>query len=253
MAKKSKEESPLVNIIVNVLLPVIILSHVSKDPSLDGAKVWHLGPMKALLIAILIPLGYGIYHYLKTKEFNLFSAVGLLSVVLTGGVTLYLWNEDGSVKSDAALWFGLKEAIQPLIIGSVVLISHRTKGPLFREFIYNQSIFDIGRIENAVSEKKIEDPYNKLIYQNTLIFCGSFVISAILNLFLAHYFLGSLDFSAHNAQELYNQGVAKITGWGFVVIGLPLFVIAAYIIFKHAKDLQKLTGLEKEDVLLLGS
>jgi len=254
MSAKAKEESPLVNIIINVLLPVMVLSYMSKDAGMvEEPKPWHLGPHKALLIAILIPLIYGIYHFAKTKEFNLFSGIGLISVLLTGGVTLYLWNPDGTVKPDAAFWFGLKEAVQPLILGGVVLASHWTKSPLFREFIYNEGLFDISRVEKAVEEKGIKESYAKLLFRNTLIFCASFVVSAILNMHLAQHFLGSLDFTAINAQELYNQGVAKITGWGFVVIGLPLMVIAAFIIFKHSKDLQKLTGLPKEDVLLIGS
>lgn len=254
MADKAKEDSPLINIIINVLLPVLVLTHMSKD-GLSGEEVkpWHVGPHKALLIALILPLGYGIWHFVKTKQFNLFSAVGLLSVLLTGGVTLYLWNEDGSVKSDAAFWFGLKEAVQPLILGTCFLVSHYTKKPLFREFIYSDGIFDIGRIEKAVQDGGQRSSYDQVIYRNTLLFCGSFVLSAVLNMILANYFLGSLDFDASNARELYNVAVGKITGWGFAVIGIPLMVIAGYIIFKHAKDLQRLTGLEKEDVLLLGA
>ena len=58
-----KEESPLTNIMINVLIPVIVLSQMSKDPMMvDDPKMWHLGPYKALLVALLIPLGYGIFH-----------------------------------------------------------------------------------------------------------------------------------------------------------------------------------------------
>ena len=251
MSIKEKEESPLINILINVLLPVVILSYMSKEQGYgEQAKPWYIGPHKALLVAVLIPFCYGLFHFIKSREFNLFSGIGVLSVLLTGGVTLYLWNEDGSVKPDAALWFGLKEAIQPLIIGLVVLVSHWTKAPLFREFIYNENIFDISRVEKTVKEENLQTEYDQVIYRNTLLFCATFLISAGLNMFLAHYFLGALDFSASNAQELYNQGVAKITGWGFLVIGLPLFVIASFIMFKHTKDLQKLTKLKKDEVIL---
>ena len=250
---KKKEESPLSNIIVNVLLPVVVLSQMSKDPMEVGAMPWHVGPMKALIIALIIPLGYGIYHFAKTRKFNLFSAIGLFSVLLTGGVTLYLWNEDGTVKPDAAFWFGLKEAVQPLILGGVVLGSHYTKGPLFREFIYTPAIFDIKRIEAQVKELGKEEAYQKMLFQNTLFFCCSFIISAILNIGLAYFFLGNLDFTAENARELYNQGTAKIMGWGFVVILVPMMVILVSIVLKQAKDIGKLTELEREDYFLLGS
>ena len=250
--EKKKDESPLVNIMVNVLIPVMVLSKMSKSPNEVDAAAWHVGPYNALYIALAIPLAYGIYHFLKTKKFNLFSGIGVFSVLLTGLVTLYLWNEDGTVKPDAAFWFGLKEAVQPLILGGVVLASHWSKGPLFREFIYNGSIFDIERIESKVAADNSETSYNKLLLTNTILFCSSFIISAILNIVIAYHFLGKLDFTASNAQELYNQGVAKITGWGVAVILVPMLAILATIVFKHAKDLQKLTKLSKEEVLLIG-
>jgi len=254
MSTHEKEESPLLNVLVNVFLPVMVLSKMSKMPGYgEAAKFYYVGPHKALMIAVLIPFLYGLYHFIKKKEFNIFSAVGLLSVVLTGGVTLYLWNADGSVKPDAALWFGMKEAIQPLIIGLIVLVSHRTKSPLFREFVYNKGIFDVERIEFVVGEANKEEDYQKVIFRNTLYFCGTFALSAVLNLVLAMRFLGALDFTADNAQELYNQGVAKVTGWGFLVIGLPLLVISSFIIMNLLKDLGRLTGLKKEEILLIGS
>lgn len=247
-----KQESPLVNIMVNVLLPVLALSYLSKDPVLDNieAKPWHLGPMKALMVALALPLGYGIWHFLKTKKFNLFSGVGVLSVVLTGAVTLYLWNEDGSVKPDAAFWFGAKEAIQPIILGVAFLLSSKTKSPLFSEFVYNDAIFDLQRIQKSVAEQGKKAEHEEIIRKNTLIFCSSFVISAILNFCLAFYFLGDLDFSAVNARELYNSGVAKITGWGFAVIGLPLLVFAGFVFFKLIREVEALTGLSREEVIL---
>ena len=55
------------------------------------------------------PIGYGLWFFLKTRRANFFSALGLVSVLLTGGLTLYLWNDDGSVKANAGLLFGIKE------------------------------------------------------------------------------------------------------------------------------------------------
>lgn len=252
MSNPKKDESPLINIIINVLLPVLALSYLSKDAGLvDDPKPYHIGPHKALLVAICIPLLYGIYHFITTKKCNLFSAIGLTSVLLTGGVTVYLWNPGGTVKPDAALWFGMKEALQPLILGGIMLASHWTKSPLFREFIYNPSLFDINKIENIVNEAGKEERYKTLLLRNTLLFCGSFLLSSILNLIVSFYFLGPLDFSASNAQELYNQGVARITGWGYLLIGVPLLLISALIVFKHTRDLKALTGLKTNEVLTI--
>ena len=59
---------------------------------LDGEKVrpWHIGPVKALILALALPICYGVWFFIKHKKLNFFSFVGLISVLLTGGLTLYL-------------------------------------------------------------------------------------------------------------------------------------------------------------------
>ena len=59
-----KKDNPLTDIIVNVILPVLILSHCSKD----GEKAWHLGPYVAMGLAIAIPLAYGGWHFIQHKK-----------------------------------------------------------------------------------------------------------------------------------------------------------------------------------------
>jgi hypothetical protein len=66
---------------------------------------------------------------------------------------------------------------------------------------------------------------------------------------LAYYFLGDLDPVNDNWKELYNNDVAKITGWGFVVIGVPVLVVGGSIIWHLVTGLKRLTGLETEMIL----
>ena len=113
-SKTQPDENPLMNIIINVIAPVLILSQMSKTAD----KAWHLGPEKAMYFALALPLGYGIWHYLKNKQLNLFSIVGILSVLLTGIITIIIWS-DTSLRPQAALLFGIKEAVQPLLLGSL--------------------------------------------------------------------------------------------------------------------------------------
>ena len=103
------QEHPLANILINVLIPVLALSYLSKDPAMqDEAKLWHIGPLKALFVALVFPIGYGVWFFVKTRKMNFFSSLGFFSVLLTGGLTLFLWNKDGTVKEHAAVLFGLK-------------------------------------------------------------------------------------------------------------------------------------------------
>jgi hypothetical protein len=72
----------------------------------------------------------------------------------------------------------------------------------------------------------------------------------LLNFGLALYFLGDLDHTAANARELYNERVAKLTGWGFAVIGLPILGFLFFTLRRLLKNLGSLTGLKDDDLML---
>lgn len=253
--KNPSQDHPLANILINVLIPVLALSYLSKDPEFQrqiGAAVrpWHLGPMKALAIALALPVGYGVWFFVKNRKANFFSALGLVSVLLTGGLTLYLWNADGTVKPNAHILFGLKEASIPLILAAAVVGSHWTPNPLLRIFLYSDSIFDVRRIEAKVAEQGADEAYGKVLLQATWLFAASFLLSTVLNFFLALYFLGGIDHAAQNAREIYNSQVAKLTGWGFAVIGLPILVFLFFTLRRLMKGLGDITGLKDDELML---
>lgn len=253
--KPKNPEHPLANILINVLIPVLALSYLSKDPEFQQAigkavRPWHIGPLKALIVALVFPIGYGIWHFAKTRKTNFFSALGFLSVLLTGGLTIYLWNKDGTVKPHADLLFGIKEASIPLMLGLAVIGSHYTKSPLLRTFLYTDSIFDIPKIENRVREIGKEGDYQRVLFQATLLFAASFFLSMLLNFGLAVYFLHDLDHSAANAREMFNERIGKVTGYGFLVIGLPILVFLFFTLQRLLKGLGRLTGMKDEEMML---
>jgi hypothetical protein len=185
--EKPKQEHPLVNIFINVLIPVLVLGYLSKDPEIQvklGKPVrwFHIGPLWAMIIALALPFGYGVWHFIKTRKPNFFSALGLVSVALSGGLTLYLWNADGSVKPNAGLLFGVKEGLIPLMLAFAVLGSQKSTTPLIRLFLYNDTIFDIHKIEKRITERSEESRYQSLLKGATLLFAGSFFLSALMNL-----------------------------------------------------------------------
>ena len=239
------QENAFANIIINVLAPVLVLSYLSKE----GDELYHIGPMWAMCVALAIPISYGLWHYVKHRQMNVFSLVGLLSVILTGAITIYLWSGGPRVREYAALLFGIKEGVQPLILGSLLLITHKMSKPLFNVFLYNDTIFDVSHIESVIAKKGLEADHKKLLWKSTLLFFGAFVISSVVNLGLAFYFLGDLDPLSTDWRELYNNDVAKITGWGFLVIGVPILVVGACILWYLVTGLKRLTGLETEMIL----
>lgn len=252
---KTHQEHPLANILINVLIPVLILSYLSKDPALQEqlgkqARPWHIGPIKAIIVALALPLGYGAWHFAKTRKPNFFSGLGLFSVILTGGLTIYLWNKDGSVKEHAGILFGIKEGAIPLALGIAVLLSQRSPTPLLNVFLYNDSLFDIPKIEKTVEERNAKSGYGAVIKQATYLFATSFFISAVLNVLLSLWFFRGFDRASANALETYNGIIGKLTFWGFVVIGVPLLVFLFFTLKKLLKGLRDITGLKDDELLL---
>jgi hypothetical protein len=253
--KKPPQEHPLANILINVIIPVLVLSYLSKDPDLQEklgkvAKPWHIGPLKAMILALALPLGYGVWHFIKTRKGNFFSALGLISVLLSGGLTLYLWNKNGTVKPNAGMLFGIKEALIPLVLGIAILASHRSANPLIRVFLYNDSIFDIPKIESRVAEISAQAGYDKILFFATKLFAVSFFLSSLMNLGLAQWFFRGFDSNAIDALEKFNAIIAKVTGWGFAVIGVPTLIFMIFTFYSLLKKLGKLTGLKSDEIML---
>lgn len=248
-------EHPLANILINVIIPVLILSYLSKDPALQEklgktARFWHIGPLWGMILALALPLGYGAWHYIKTRKGNFFSALGLVSVLLSGGLTFYLWNADGTVKPHAGLLFGIKEALVPLVLGVAILMSHRSSTPLIRVFLYNDTNFDISRIEKRVDEIGARDGYGHVLLGATRLFATSFFISSLMNLVLAQWFFRGFDATAIDALQNYNAIIGRVTGWGFAVIGVPILAFLFFTLKKLLSSLEKLTGLTEEQLML---
>ena len=241
MTKRKDDENPLLNIFVNVLLPIVALSQLSKS----GDKSWHIGPEYGMAVAVAFPFIYGVVFFFKNKKFNFYSVLGIISVLLTGFITIHVWNEDGSIKENADLLFAIKEAAIPLMLGAAMLYSHRTKNPLIDVFFLNPDIFDIKKIEETAKEKNTFNDYLAFRLKLTWMFASSFLLSSLLNFILAMYLLKDA-----NDKESYNLAVGKVMGYGYLVIGIPLMIIMVGCLIYLMKTISIITGLTKEEFMM---
>jgi|TARA_B000000565_G_scaffold109904_1_gene82459 hypothetical protein len=241
MTKRKDDENPLLNIFVNVLLPIVALSQLSKS----GDKSWHIGPEYGMAVAVAFPFIYGVVFFFKNKKFNFYSVLGIISVLLTGFITIHVWNEDGSIKENADLLFAIKEAAIPLMLGAAMLYSHRTKNPLIDVFFLNPDIFDIKKIEETAKEKNTFNDYLAFRLKLTWMFASSFLLSSLLNFILAMYLLKDA-----NDKESYNLAVGKVMGYGYLVIGIPLMIIMVGCLIYLMKTISRITGLTKEEFMM---
>ncbi len=228
-APKPKRESMLLNLVMNIVLPTLILTKLSDDK--------YLGPTLALVLALAFPLIYGLRDFIINKRTNIFSILGIFSVLLTGGISLLKLDTEYLI---------IKEAAVPGIIGIVVLISSMTSKPLVKLFIYNDSILNVEKISAALKHYQKEIEFDKILRRATWMLAASFFLSSLLNFILAKWILVSPTGTA-----AANAEIGKMNALSFPVIALPMMVILMAVLFYVFHNIKKLTHLTMEDVMNL--
>ena len=223
----TKRENLLLNVTCNMLLPILILTKAS-----DYVEV---SPEIVLIIAIALPLGYGVYDYAARRIFNFLSALGLSNVLVTGLIGLA--ELDG-------IWIAVKEASFPALIGIIVLASMRSSNPLVNTFLYNDQVLDKQKIESELKDRNNEKAFNKLMESSTYLLTASFALSAVLNFFLAKIIVTN-----PGGTEEFNQQIGKMNALAWIVIIIPTMIITGYALWRLLVGIKKLTGLDFESVI----
>lgn len=223
---RQKPENPWINLIANVVAPSVIMSKLS-DPT-------HLGPRGALLVALSLPLGYWIYDYVKRGKNNILSIIGLISILLSGG--LGLLELDG-------FWFAVKEGAVPLLIGAFVFASAFSKKSLVRMIFFNDTLLKTDVIEQKLASDEEKSKLAALEKEVTLIVSVSFLVSAVLNFYLALVILKSPAGTPEFTQEL-----GRMTALSYPVIVVPSMIVMAAALWWFIRGIKRLTGLQSSDI-----
>lgn len=228
--KPKRTESPWLNLIFNIALPVLILNK-------GGA---HIGPLYALVLAIFFPLAYGLHDLYKSHKINWISVLGLLNVLLTGGLALL---------GKTGLWFAFKEAAFPLLIGIFVWFSASTKKPALSYFVLNPQAFNLEKMNQQLDTPEKKSAFDQLVRHSTQLLSLSFAVSALLNFWLAARIFSPIDvsLSADIQSQQLNEQIAKMTQMSFVVILVPSLVILLGIILHFSSRFKKITGTPLEE------
>lgn len=233
---QNKQESPLANILFNIVIPTMILNRGSQYFPENGA-------LFSLLLALLFPVAYSIRDVIKRGFPNPIAALGLLNVSITGGFALL--ELEGS-------WFALKEAAFPMAIGLLVFVSAFSKTPLIEYFLLNPQIFNKPLIESKLDTLEKKTRFRLFLRNATIYLSLSFLMSAILNFALAVTIFTPIDSSLGKEQrsQILNEQIARMTWQGYLVIALPSMIVLGLILYYIARNIKLTTGLTLEQILL---
>ncbi len=219
-----KNKNQLLHLAVTLVIPVLIMT------KLNGQE--YLWPLRSLVVALAFPLGRQVRERYQGNKTDVFSVIGFVSILLTGGIGL-LGLDPQRV--------AIKEAGVPLILGLVVAISILTGKSLVKAFL--EQALPLDEIEASLDDKQ-RGQHDRLIWIFGRGFAGSFLISAILN-----YVLAKVIVTADAGTEEFTAQLGKMTGLSFPVIALPMMVVMMGLMIRFMIRLQKVTGRELEDLL----
>ena len=209
-----KRPNTFLELLYNIAIPSIILMKLSTDE--------YLGTVPALIFALLFPLGYGLYDFIKNKSMNFISLLGFFSTLLTGGIGLFELDVE---------WLAIKEAAIPSVIGIVVLISGFWGKPLIAKILLNPLLFNLDLIYQTLASKNKTDQFKARIQWANHLLASTFVFSATMNYLLAKWIVispaGTVEF---------NEQLGEMTLLSYPVIAIPSMVMLIAIMFYVVKS-----------------
>ncbi len=223
----TKQKNPLTSILINVVIPVAILSLLSKDK--------YLGPVWALVVGLAFPIVYGLVTLIKERKADFMSIIGIVSVTLTGVFGILKLPPE---------YIAIKEAAIPLIMGLVIIISLKTPFPLIKKILMTESLFDVERLTLALKEKGTEVVFEKRLVGLTWGFASSMFLSSVLN-----YVLAKIVLQSEPGTEAYIAELGKMTGLSHIVVLIPCMAVMFWVMNKLFNTLTELTGLKLDDLL----
>lgn len=227
----SKKENPLINIAANVVIPVFVLKKLS---------TWS--PLWALIIALAFPVAYGAWSFVSEKRINPISVLGILNTLFTGGFVLF--QLDG-------IWFAVKEAGFPLLIGIFVMISSFSEKPFIKMILFDSGALNTALIHEKITEFGKQIDLKKLLQKTTFYFSLTFYLSALLNFLLAWRIFTDIPMTLSEAERniMLNDQVAEMTWMGYVVIFVPSLILFIALMYYFFSRLTKLTGLKLDHLV----
>lgn len=223
----SSKPNPLIELLITLIIPSVILMKLSGDGD--------LGAINALLLALSLPVFWGVRDFIVRRKLNLFAALGLVSILLTGGI--------GLLQLDTQ-WLAIKEAAIPGLIGVAIYVSSYSRYPLVQVLLYTPALMNIDLIQSSLDERGNRHAFENSLRNATRMLGGSFFFSSAMNYFLATWIVTSPSGTA-----AFNEELGRLTLMSYPMIAVPSMLIMMGVMYYLARSIRTLAGLKLTEVI----
>ena len=167
---------------------------------------------------------------IRSRKLNLFAALGLVSVGLTGGIGLLQLDNQ---------WLAVKEAAIPGVIGLAVIVSGHTRYSLIHALLLNPKLIDVARIQQQVSMRGTTQIFETRLRTATWLLGGTFFFSAAMNYLLATWIVTSPAGS-----PAFNEELGRLALLSYPMIASPSMLMMMAVLYYLARTVRILAGLK---------
>lgn len=249
MKKNKQKENTILSIFCNILIPVIILKNGNKwinkiliqyhgeESFYENSMIVDISSI-VFFIALICPVIYFFYDLLNRKNINLISILGFINILLTGGIGIF-----GAKFGLSKNWFIFKEGMLPIIIGLVLIIMSKYRQSSFNNILLNEVLFDNDKIRISIKED-MQYEFEYIVRKAGYYLIGGFFISSIIQFILAYLIVVS-----NPGESSFSKEVSTMTWVSYIAVLLPTMLIVGKGYLGLISDIEKITGLKKEEFL----
>ena len=186
-----------------------------------------------MLVALAFPVAYELYNVYKRKKISALSVIAIGGIFVTGIISLLGLSEG---------WLAVRRSVPYLAIAVALLISMRLKKSLLHLLL--PQILDMDKIKSAAKERRNAKELNAHINKAGYILALLFIIEGV-----ASYILTRTVITAETGTSLFNTEYARLRILALPFTTLPLLLGLAGAIMYLLSKIEKLTGIEPDQLL----
>lgn len=209
--------------LINILIPITILLFLSGDD--------RLGPIPALVLAVGIPVAFGIYTLRRSRKVNAATIVGIVSVTLTGLIGVFTLD---------TRFFAIKEGAVPILFATLIVISNQTRFPIVKLLADQVVVRD--RVDAALQHLGRESQYRHHLSRTGFLWAGIMALSGIVKFFLATWIVTNPA-----GTPAFNHDLARLQATQ-VPTSMALTMILMLLLMTYlVRGISRITGLSARE------